>query len=68
MRAGAQKPRLGGHFSAPSYKKFDLKMKKFDFFTDFVSFELFPLYLAYSYFLRNLRSNLKVCESCSSKT
>ena len=50
VRAGAQKPRLGGHFLAPSYKEFDLKIKIWFYCTDFVSFQLFPLYLVHSYF------------------
>ena len=44
MRARVQKPRLGGRFFPPSYRKFDLKMKVLDFRTTFVSFQNFGFY------------------------
>ena len=44
--ARVQKPRLGVRFFAPSYRKNDLKIKFFDFFTTLVSFQTFPVSLA----------------------
>ena len=68
MRGGAQKPRLGGHISAPSYKKIDLKIKGLIFSLILSLFNCFHFILHTAIFLRKIRCNLKLGESGSSKT
>ena len=67
MKASVQKPRLGGRFFPPSYRKFDLKMKVLDFRTTFVSFQNFGFYCKHV-FWKNRIYSLNVSAVKSSKT
>ena len=54
--ARVQKPRLGGRFSAPSFRKNDFVKKSFVFFTTLDSFQNFPVSFAFYSFFSKIAS------------